>query len=174
MRLKFVRIQRGELVGDARGMIQASNAAAEALLQRRTEELQDLPLAAISDQDRWQRALDKARGGEAARLTLGMGGNTILCDVAPVPDLRAPTGDAQRLVVVLQDISDDVRERRSQMEGIALLAEDRRTPITTIINYADVLLGALVGLLGHSQRKFVLQIKAGAQSILQIASALST
>ncbi|MDD3824873.1 MAG: ATP-binding protein [Anaerolineae bacterium] len=163
----------GVLVSDAQGLIQESNVAAEILLDRGAEELQGAPLAGISDQERWLQALATAGSGEAVRLTLGMGDNVLMCDVAPLPDPQAAEGDEPRLVVILQDISDEVRERRGHMEATAALAEELRTPVTTIINYAEVLLGETMGLLGDAQRRFVLQIKSGAESILQMAGALS-
>jgi signal transduction histidine kinase len=163
----------GILVGDARGMIRDCNAAAGILLGRSPKELLGSPLAAISDQERWLQALARASGGERVRLTLGMDANTIMCDLAPLPDSPGPDDSTHKLVIILQDVSDEVRERRSRMEAIASLAEDLRTPVTTIISYADVLLSETMGLLGDSQRRFVLQIKGGAEGIVQLARALT-
>jgi signal transduction histidine kinase/GAF domain-containing protein len=164
----------GLLVTDAQGIVQESNVAAEVLLERGPGELKGLPLAAISEQERWQQALSTATGGQAVRLMLSVGADTLMCDVAPLPGPTTTDGDGQRLVVVLQDVSDEIRERRSHMGVIASLAQDLRTPVTTIINYADVLLSETMGLLGDAQRRFVGHIKDGAEGILQMAEALST
>ncbi len=164
----------GVIVGDARGTIEECNVAAEILLGRHCAELQGLPLEAISDQERWLQALAKAGDGERVRLTLSVGANTIMCDIAPLPGPPAPDDNEPRLVIILQDISEEVRERRSHMETIAALADDLRTPVTTIISYADVLLSETMGLLGDAQRRFVLQMRAGAEGIVQMASALTT
>jgi signal transduction histidine kinase/GAF domain-containing protein len=167
-------LMAGILVSDTQGIIRESNLAAEILLQRCSDELLGLPLAAISDQERWLRALATATSGQAVRLSLGVGPNTLMCDVGPLPDVQAADAVGRRLVVLLQDVSDEIREGRSHMDVIASLAEDLRTPVTTIINYADVLLSETMGLLGDAQRKFVLQIKGGAEGILQMAEVLSS
>jgi signal transduction histidine kinase len=55
---------------------------------------------------------------------------------------------------------------------ISTLAEDLRTPLTTVVSYADLLLTEAVGIVGNAQRKFLLRIKAGAERMAQTASDL--
>jgi len=163
----------GILITDADGAVQESNVAAEILLDRSGEELQGLDLAAVCDDERWQQAVITASGGEAVRLTMRMGLNTLMCDVAPLPDTEGEGADVQRLVAILQDVSIEAEEQQVQLDAVASLADELRTPITTISSYTDLLLGETMGILGEAQRKFLLHVKAGAERIAQIAGLMT-
>lgn len=163
----------GILITGPEGTIQRSNVAAEILLDRGREELQGLDMAAVSDDQRWQQAVITASGGEAVRLTLRMGMNTLMCDVAPLPDIEGDGDDTRRLVAILQDVSIESEQQRVRLEALAALAEELRTPITTVTSYTDLLLSETVGILGEAQHKFLLHVKAGAERIAQIASLMS-
>lgn len=153
----------GVLVTDAQAVIQDANFAAEILLDRSVDELQELPLQDVSSDERWQQAVLTASGGEAVRVTLQMGINTLMCDLAPLPDPGAPQREEHRLIVLLQDVSAEISDQRSQLERMATLAYELRTPITTIISYADMMLSEAVGMLGSAQHKYLGRIKAGAE-----------
>jgi signal transduction histidine kinase len=166
-------LNAGILITDSAGAIEQSNAAAEALLDCSGEALWGLDLAAVFDDQRWRQAISTARGGEAVRLRMRMGMNALLCEVAPLPALGLD-GEAQpRLVAILQDVSAEAEEQRGRLEAIASLAEELRTPVTTISSYTDLLLSETMGILGGTQRKFLLQVKAGAERIVQIAGKLT-
>ncbi|MGD8626697.1 MAG: PAS domain-containing sensor histidine kinase, partial [Anaerolineae bacterium] len=163
----------GLIITDSQGQIEEVNVAAEILLDQGGEELRGVALGAINDDDRWQQAVRTARGGEAVRLTMPIGMNTLLCDVAPLQASETAYGSEPKLVAVFQDISTETEEQRARLEAIALLAEELRTPITTIISYTDLLLSEAIGILGEAQRKFLLRIKAGAERMSQMVSALT-
>jgi signal transduction histidine kinase len=163
----------GILITDDQGLIRETNVAAEILLDRGSDELQNLDLKTISDDERWQQAITTASGGEAGRLTMQIGMNTLMCDVAPLPIPDTPQGEVKGLIVILQDISTEIEEQRSQLDGMATLTEELRTPLTTIISYADLLLSEAVGIVGSAQRKFLLRIKAGAERMVQMANDLT-
>ena len=153
----------GVLVTDLHAVIQDANFAAEILLDRGLDELQSLALPDLSADDRWQQAVRTAGGGEAVRVTIKMGINTLMCDLAPLLDPDGPQDEEHRLIVILQDVSAEVEEQRSQLETMATLAHELRTPITTIISYADMLLAEAAGALGSDQHKYLTRIKAGAE-----------
>ena len=156
----------GVLVTDTHAAIQEANFAAEILLDRSVDELQGLPLQDISSDERWQQALLTAGGGEAVRVTLQMGINTLMCDLAPLVDPNAPQDEEHRLIVILQDVSAEVAEQRAQSEKVATIAHELRTPITTVISYAEMMLSEAVGMLGSAQRKYLSRIKAGAERMV--------
>jgi signal transduction histidine kinase/GAF domain-containing protein len=163
----------GMLVADTNGIIQHTNVAAEILLDSDSEVLRGLELVDVSDDDRWRQAVTTASGGEAVRLTFKVGSNTLMCDVAPLPDLETAEGNILGLVSVLQDITAETEEQRSRLEAVGSMAEELRTPMTTIVSYADLLLSETVGILGDVQRKFLLRIKAGAERIVQMIDDLN-
>ena len=67
----------------------------------------------------------------------------------------------------------DVEEQRYRLEALASLSEEMRTPITTIMNYVDLLLSESVGDLDGAQRKFLTRIKAGAERLVQMSRDLA-
>jgi len=77
------------------------------------------------------------------------------------------------LIVILQDVSAEIEEQRSQLETMAMLAHELRTPITTIISYADMLLAEAVGTVGSAQRKYLTRIKAGAERMARMTDDLT-
>ena len=163
----------GVLVTDVHAVIQDANFAAEILLDRSIGELQNLALQDVNSDERWQQAVTTAGGGEAVRVTIQMGINTLMCDLAPLLDPDAPPDEEHRLIVILQDVSAEVEEQRSQLETMAMLAHELRTPITTIISYADMLLGEAVGTVGSAQRKYLTRIKAGAERMARMTDDLT-
>ncbi len=162
----------GILVADAEGVIQEANVAAEILLERDSGELHGLALEAVSDDDRWRQAVATAADGEAVRLTLQIGANSLLCDITPLVAPDGTQGRVQGIVAILQDISIEVEEQRAKLEAIASSVGEMRTPITTILSYADLLLSESMGILGEAQRGFLRRIRAGAQQIAKMTDDL--
>jgi len=162
----------GVLVTDQHGVIQQANLAAEVILDRSIEELQGLTLEEIHADDRWWQAVAAARAGKAVRVMLQVGTNTLLCELAAWPDREAPPQEMPRVIVIVQDISAEIKDEQSRLETLAALAEEMRTPITTITNHADLLLGETIGILGNAQRKFLTQIKASAERLTQMRDSL--
>lgn len=163
----------GVLVTDAQGVIQEANPTAAVLLNESEEELQGLMLEAISPDERWQKAVAAARQDKTVRLMMQVGHKVLICDLARVPDLEGLPTKSDAMLVVLQDVTPALEQQQAHLAMIAALAEELRTPITTIINYADLLLSETVGILGTAQHKFLTRIKAGAERMAQMTNELS-
>ncbi|MEJ2732729.1 MAG: ATP-binding protein [Anaerolineae bacterium] len=86
--------------------------------------------------------------------------------------LRWHEEELARLRAGWEDVP-DVEEQRNRLETIASLSEEMRTPITTIMNYVDLLLSESVGGLDGAQRKFLTRIQAGAERLLQVSRDLA-
>lgn len=165
-------VTTGVLVTDAQGVICQANPAAEFLLDVSLQELIGLSLEKIASDEHWLEAVTAAGGGTAVRLVMQGTKNVLLCDLAPLPDPEVPPGDGQRLVVALQDISTAVGGQSEYLDAIATLAQELRSPTTTIINYTDLLLSEAVGSLADTQRKFLKRIKAVAERIARMTDDL--
>jgi signal transduction histidine kinase len=163
----------GVLVTDAHGVIRASNMAAEILLGRGGEELHGLELKAISTDTEWQEAVATAHGGEAVHLGMQIAHNTLTCDVAPLPQPGTDQSSMQGLVVILQSITPEAQAEQARLETIASMAEELRTPMSTVIGYADLLLSEAMGGVAGVQRKFLLRIKADAERMIQVVNDLA-
>jgi signal transduction histidine kinase len=70
------------------------------------------------------------------------------------------TALAQRPAVSDAERDKTTESDESQPEVIASLAQELRTPMTSINGYADLLLGESVGILGAMQRQFLQRVKA--------------
>jgi signal transduction histidine kinase len=163
----------GVIIANGAGAIQEANVAAEILLDQESEQIQQEDLLALVEDERWKQAIKAARRGEAVRLTLQVGPNILMCDVTPLPGLEAELEEVKALVVVLQDISAEASEQREQLEMISTMAEELRTPMTTIVNYVDLLLSGAVGDLAESQRKYLLRVKASVERMGQMTDDLA-
>ena len=134
--------------------------------------MRGLGLQEISDEQRWQRAVNAARGGEAVRLTTQVGVNTLMCDVTPL-EAESAQGRMRGLVAILQDVSTEAEVQRDQLETISAMIGELRTPMTAVMNYVDLLLSEAVGIVGESQRKFLLRIKSAAERMIQMTNDLT-
>ena len=163
----------GVLVTDARGVIRATNMAAEILLGRGSDELQGLDLSTISAEGEWQQAVTRANGGEAVHLGMRIGSNMLTCDVAPLPQPGTDQDGMEGLVAILQNISPEVEAQQARFETIAFMVEEMRTPMSTVIGYADLLLSEAMGGVAGVQRKFLVRIKADAERMIQAVNDLA-
>jgi signal transduction histidine kinase/GAF domain-containing protein len=166
----------GILVTDGQGVIQEANVAAEMLLDLGADQLIGISLKEIISDERWQRAIAAASGGEAVRLTMQIGVNTLMCDMTPLHVAEGRPAEMHQLVAILQDISAEVSEvegQRNRLEVVASVAEELRTSIATIANYADLLLGEEAGTAPSGQRKYLSRIKTSAERLMQMTVRLT-
>ncbi len=74
---------------------------------------------------------------------------------------RVPAGT----VVALRDISVEREAQRAKDSFVASVSQELRTPMTSIIGYADLLLSRTVGSLSEAQTKFMDRIRSNAERI---------
>jgi signal transduction histidine kinase len=170
----------GILVTDEQRVIRQANVAAEMLLELGTDQLVGISLHEIISDERWQQAVASASGGEAVRLTISIGANRLMCDMAPLRIAEARPAETYQLVAILQDISAEtsaeisaeMEVRQNRMEAVISAAEELRTPITTITNYAELLLNEEAGGVPSGQRKYLSRIKSSAERLGQMTDEL--
>ncbi|MBN1660950.1 MAG: GAF domain-containing protein [Anaerolineae bacterium] len=163
----------GVLVTDEKGQIELMNVAAEILMDLGREEIEGLPLEEIGEDVRWKQAVATAAAGEAVRVTLRLGMNTLMCDVAPLPEPDQAMDTTGRLVAILQDITTEAQEQQDRLATVAQIADDLRTPITTIGNYADLLLNSEVDVPSERKGHFLSRIKAGVDQISALVTGIA-
>jgi len=189
----------GLIVADHKGCIVEANVASEILLERDTAELKGANLQTISDDPRWKQAVLTASGGDApaVRLTITVGTNMLLCDIAPVSGTEADKELAEGIVVVMQDITTEMDEHQSQEAVIARIAsktQELQSSLATAANYANLVLsdialpepiiteaatpeaqiggaqrGATAGIAGQ---KFLLRLRTSVERAAQVADDL--
>jgi signal transduction histidine kinase len=121
------------------------------LLQREIHRWATRAAEAEGERERWRRRAEELAQLLEARAVL---------PVAAVPAKEAPSGSGE------------------ERDGLVLaLIQELRTPLTAILSYTELLLGETVGILGATQRQFLLRIRANIermagliQETLQIAA----
>ena len=189
----------GLIIANREGRIVEANVASEILLDRDTEELKGADLQSICDDPDWKQAVLTASGGDApaVRLTIGVGTNTLLCDIGPIPGTEADEDLAEGIVVVMQDISsetDEYQSRAAIIAQIASIAQELQSSLATAANYANLVLsdlaipeaavaeaqlsaGGVSGALaervtGASGHKFLLRLRTSVERTAQMADEL--
>jgi signal transduction histidine kinase/GAF domain-containing protein len=163
----------GVLIADLEGMIQETNVAARILLGCSREELQGTRLEALSDDEAWPGAIQAACRGEEVHVTLEVGHRALTCEAASLPGAGTEPGKAGGLVVLLRDLSAETEPERRRLEIISSMVDELRTPMTTVIGYADLLLSEAMGAVADVQRKFLMRIKASAEQMTRLLHELS-
>jgi signal transduction histidine kinase len=80
--------------------------------------------------------------------------------------IKASSNEASGgVVVVLRDITAEREAQRAKDSFVASISQELRTPMTSIVGYADLLLGESVGPLAETQDKFLRRIRANAGQI---------
>jgi two-component system phosphate regulon sensor histidine kinase PhoR len=153
-------ISCGLLISDAHGQINRVNAATVDLFDLKNNELVGKNLVDIIKDEEWQRAIKKisSEGEMLVSTTLSVGEHIVRATISPITD----PNDSQfgGSVVILYDATEEFENQQARDEFIASLAQELRTPMTSIIGYVDLLLGESVGMIGDMQRKFLQRVKA--------------
>ncbi|MFW6135474.1 MAG: ATP-binding protein [Chloroflexota bacterium] len=148
----------GILVGDADGRVIMASQATQRLLGRSQGELMDTPLEAMFDELLWKKTIRRLLGegegpGSVSAVRLNVRGRMVQAELARIPQKGSWPG---RIAAAFYLTEGDT----IQSEMVASLVQELRTPMTSITGYADLLLGEKVGILGESQRQFLLRIEA--------------
>jgi PAS domain S-box-containing protein len=77
------------------------------------------------------------------------------------------------VVIVLRDVTAEREAQRAKDSFVSSVSQELRTPMTSIVGYADLLLSGSAGTLGGSQVKFVDRIRSNAQQIEALLNELA-
>jgi signal transduction histidine kinase len=163
----------GILLTNAEGVILTFNAAADRLLRGKGSRLLGTELGRLSDDERWLGTIGSALRGEEAEVTAQLGAVTLMCQASPLPDPKSPSGALRGLVVLLYEHSPDSVMEKARIQSVAALLDELRSPASTVIGYADLLLSEAMGNVEEVQRKFLLRIKSSAERMARVVSDLA-
>ncbi len=155
----------GLVIADENGRVDVVNAAAEQFLAQPIEQLLDKPIGDICDDVRWrdevERLLDDrtsvSESSPSASLTVDRNGNPLTAELSL---LRDEDGKPTAVMAVLGGPKRATEAQQARDKFLGSLAQELRTPMTSITGYTDLLLGESVGIIGEMQRKFLQRIKA--------------
>lgn len=153
----------GVLVSDAHGAINRANAATAQLFQLSGNQLIGKPLETLVADENWRKAVKRVSAAEVPLVTttLTMDDRKIKATISPITDPN--NGSVTGNVAILYDATEEFETQHARDEFIASLAQELRTPMTSIIGYVDLLLGESVGMIGDMQRKFLQRVKANVE-----------
>ena len=176
----------GVILCDQRGQITHINAAGARLLGREVDQWVGESAFALWDAGVWQSALHSATDqysidtlhpagesdaassppiahqAESPRIepfSIESNGDTIRVELAPLRVAERHVGAVVTLHAV-QQVDERVRARD---EFLASLAQDLRTPMTSILGYTELLMNESVGKLRSIQRKFLQRVQANVE-----------
>ncbi|MBC7226591.1 MAG: PAS domain-containing protein [Thermoflexales bacterium] len=160
----------GTIVADDRGNIVLADPVACQFLGRTQEDILGMPLNALLPDPMWARAVvelmtGQTANGTTASVTLHHGGRLVRASLARM----SSSGGVAGYVALLHPETSPEEERR---EMLASLANELRTPMTSIVGYTDLLLGESVGILGEMQRKFLQRVKANIERLSSLINDL--
>ncbi|MBO9371284.1 MAG: GAF domain-containing protein [Chloroflexi bacterium] len=164
------RAGSGTIIADDRGNVVMADPVACQVLGQRQEDMPGMPLNALFPDPMWARAVGELMAGRTANgttasVTLQYNGRLVRASLARMGSSGSVTG---YIVLLHPEISPE-EERR---EMLASLANELRTPMTSIVGYTDLLLGESVGILGEMQRKFLQRVKANIERLSSLINDL--
>ncbi len=151
----------GVLVSDANGYISRVNKASVQLFGLATNELMGKKLSDIDSTQKWLNALQKITEESLVSTTLTINDQIIKATISPITDPE--NGQSSGNVIILYDATEEFETQQARDEFVASLAQELRTPMTSIIGYIELLLGESVGMIGDMQRKFLQRAKANVE-----------
>jgi len=158
-------LEVGLLMADQTGRVQQVNSAAARLLGQAVEEMMGKTLGQVCDDTHWQEGIHQLLGGQSGSTREGAE-TAFAVYVAGRPVkvrlslLRGQEQEFVAAVALLNAPTASTEPQRARDEFIGALAQELRTPMTSITGYTDLLLGESVGIVGEMQRKFLQRIKA--------------
>ncbi len=160
----------GTVIADDRGNVVLADPVACQFLGQTPEDMLGMPLNALFPDPIWARTVvelmtGQTADGTTASVTLQHGGRLVRASLARMSSSCGVAG----YVALLHPETSPEEERR---EMLASLANELRTPMTSIVGYTDLLLGESVGILGEMQRKFLQRVKANIERLSSLINDL--
>jgi signal transduction histidine kinase len=148
----------GILVGDEQGNVIMVSQGAQYLVGQSRANIMGAPLRNLFNESPWIQAVERLSGdgvqsGETASVTLELDGRTIRTELTRLPGSSDWPGGLSAMLYLEKGTT-------LQTEMLTSLIHELRTPMTSINGYTDLMIGEAVGILGETQRQFLLRVKA--------------
>ncbi len=157
----------GILIGDATGRVVAVSQTAAQLLGVSGDALVGQPMAAVCTDPLWSEAIEQAivhpNGSRPFDLPVQFTIQTTCQALNAELMTLATSGSAMPGIVAVLSKSNGAEGEPNHHEVIASLAQELRTPMTSIGGYIDLLLSESAGILGAMQRQFLQRVKANVE-----------
>ncbi len=159
----------GILVSDDRGNISLISQGVYQVLGLTPSEMEDRSLPALFDAPAWKEAVEQflrqdRAAGEATNVSLKINGRIVQAELTR---LLSPSDTGAMVCLLYAE-----KSAPAQSEEITSLIDGIRTPLTSIAGYTDLLLDESMGILGESQRRFLLRIEANVERLKRLLNDL--
>jgi len=161
----------GTLVTDERGNVVLADRGAQRLLGRSQPDLLGVPLHATFSNPLWAQAVSalvtqKEESDTPSTVTFQQDGRLFQAELARLDTASdRPSG----YIAMLRS---EAKEEEDRTEVIASLANELRTPMSSIVGYTDLMISESVGILGEMQKKFLQRVKANIERLHGLISDL--
>jgi signal transduction histidine kinase len=167
----------GLVATDENGRVDLVNVAAGQFLGQPIDQLLGKPLDQICTDVRWREGIRRLLNGQAAAaklrpdvsFTIDVEGNSLLVRLHILYD---EDGKFAAVVALLSESAGTEEGQEARDKFLGALAQELRTPMTSITGYTDLLLGESVGIVSEMQRKFLQRIKANIERMGSMLSDL--
>jgi signal transduction histidine kinase/GAF domain-containing protein len=154
----------GVIVSDTAGRIVVVSQRALRLIGRPRSALIGQPIESALNDARWRDALsllthapDPSIAGEPPfKVEVKVAGKPAQVELMPFKDGSGTTLNG----IIVTVHGEESRSEAQRDEVLASIAQELRTPMTSITGYTDLLLSESVGILGAMQRQFLQRVKA--------------
>jgi signal transduction histidine kinase len=160
----------GILVSDDEGVVIMVSQGAAQLMDQPRSALMGRPLKNFFDDTLWTQAVKKlsrpdAQPHTSTTVSLTMNGRTLRAELARLPNDAEWPGRVAALLYLEEGVT-------LQGEMVSSLIQELRTPMTSISGYTDLLLKEEIGILGESQRQFLLRVEANIERMERLLNDL--
>jgi signal transduction histidine kinase len=156
--------ESGVIISDTHGRVVVVNDQAQQILGRSRSALLNQPVQNVLDDPRWRQALEalthagdpSAAGEPPFRFDTKLNDAPLHVELTPYRD--GASNVVNGIVVTVRGENGEADKQRDEV--MASIAQELRTPMTSITGYTDLLLGESVGILGAMQRQFLQRVRA--------------
>ena len=154
----------GLVIADQDGQITMADALARQMLRLPEGDVTGMPINGAYPDPRWTQTVDALLAHDVpnslkrAHLTLSIEQATVEADLV---GLAGRDGQPDGVAITLRTPESDAERR----ETIVSMANDFRTPMTSITGYTDLLLGEQAGILTEMQQQFLERVKANIEQM---------
>jgi PAS domain S-box-containing protein len=165
----FDHLANGVVVTDPGGRIVYTNPVAEQWLGRSRDQLIGSDGFSLWDSDVWRSAIHSMTDqwptaspdqvGLSTSLAVEHQGQPMQVELTPL----SLDGHHAGAIALLHSVPQADERTRARDEFLASLAQELRTPMTSILGYTELLMNESVGKLGEIQRKFLQRVQANVE-----------
>ena len=159
----------GVIIADGAWNITRANSVAAQMLNLSPKDMLNRPLAAVVEDERWQKALAELelKPHSTVATTLEASNRILRATLSMMTGtVGGANGKREKgCVAILYDVTVEAESQQARDQFVASLSQELRTPMTSIVGYTDLLLSESVGSLAEMQRKFLQRIKANVERL---------